>query len=136
MEWKLQAFFCKSKIKKGRKKWCLYYLEIFKKISTRVRWKNCAYRDYNFSLWVTTFYSNWQKPISSCQNRAPSLEKYPNSAFKGAYSDKIKSFFCQLKKTGYTWRKTVKTAYFTHYISNLNPEGGVFRFKTSWIMTI
>ena len=78
------------------------------------------------------FTVNQEKPISFC----PFSPLSGQSDQQGGYSDKIKSVFANLSKNGWRLGKTVKTTYFTHYISYLNPEGEVVCFKISRFITI
>ena len=71
------------------------------------------------------FSVNHEKPISFCQF-SPLIG---HSDQQGGYSEKIKSIFANLTKNSQRQGKTVKTTYFTHYISYLNPKGEVDNFK-------
>ena len=78
------------------------------------------------------FAVNQEKPISFC----PLSPLSGQSDQQGGYTDKIKSIFANLTKNGKRLGKTVKTTYFTHYISYLNPEGDVVSFKIDWFVVI
>ncbi len=65
-----------------------------------------------------TFCVILNKPILSFQFRPPLVIFLP----KEAYTVKTKSVYSKLRKKYWSYSLAVKTTFFTHYLSNLNPE--------------